>query len=82
MAKCRSCGAEIVWMQMRSGASMPCDPALVPFWAKLKGKGKIVTQDGDLVSCEFEGPMDDMTNVGRIPHWATCPFSLAHKRKK
>lgn len=82
MAKCRSCGAEIVWMQMRSGASMPCDPALVPFWAKLKGKGKIVTQDGDLVSCEFEGPMDDMTNVGRIPHWATCPFSRAHKRKK
>lgn len=82
MAKCRSCGAEIVWIQMRSGASMPCDPALVPFWAKLKGKGKIVTQDGDLVSCEFEGPMDDMTNVGRIPHWATCPFSRAHKRKK
>ena len=82
MAKCRSCGAEIVWIQMRSGASMPCDPALVPFWAKLKGKGKIVTQDGDLVSCEFEGPMDDMTNVGRIPHWATCPSSRAHKRKK
>ena len=82
MARCRSCGAEIVWVLMKSGNSMPCNPALVPFWAKLKGKGKVVTQDGDLVSREFEGSMDDMTNVGRIPHWATCPFSRAHKRKK
>ncbi len=82
MAKCRSCGAEIVWVLMKSGNSMPCDPALVPFWAKFHGKGKVVTQEGDVVSCEFEGPLDDMTNVGYIPHWATCPFSRAHKRKK
>lgn len=82
MAKCRSCGAEIVWMQMKSGGHMPCDPPLVPFWAKFRAKGKVVTLTGDVVSCEFEGSPDDLTDVGRIPHWATCPNAAQHRRRK
>ena len=82
MARSKSCGAEIVWMKTKNGNDMPCDPALVPFWAKFKAKGKVVTLEGDVVSCEFDGDPDDITNVGRIPHWATCPFAKQHKRKK
>ena len=54
MPRCRSCGAEIVWVEMQSGKAMPCDPALVPFWAKFHARGKVVTQAGDVVSCDFE----------------------------
>lgn len=82
MARCKSCGEEIVWMKTKNGRDMPCDPNLVPFWAKFKGKGKVVTLEGDVVSCEFEGPLDEMTNVGRIPHWATCPNANQHRRRR
>lgn len=61
---------------------MPCDPPLVPFWAKFRAKGKVVTLTGDVVSCEFEGAPDDLTDVGRIPHWATCPNADQHRRRK
>ena len=82
MAKCKSCGAPIVWVKTRNRKDMPCDPSLVPFWAKFRAKGKIVSLDGDLVSCEFEGPPEEMTGVGRIPHWATCPNAAQHKRRQ
>ena len=80
--RCSSCGAPITWVTMRSGKHMPCNPVLVPFWAKFKGKEKVVTQAGDLVSCELNGDPDEITNVGYIPHWATCPNAAQHKRKK
>ena len=82
MSRCKSCGAEIVWITMLSGNSMPCDPALVPFWERFKAKGKVVTQAGDLVSCDFDGDPNEITDVGRIPHWATCPNAAQHKRKR
>ena len=82
MARCRSCGAEIIWVKTRAGRDMPCDPGLIPFWAKLKAKDKVVTQEGDVVSCLLEGDPQEITGVGRVPHWATCPFSKQHKRKK
>lgn len=49
--KCRSCGADIVWIKMQSGKANPCDAARV----------RIVTADGRVVSgyishfatCEF-----------------------------
>lgn len=82
MARCRSCGAEIVWMKTKAGKKMPCDPGLVPFWAKLKAKEKVVTQEGDVVSCLLDGDTEEMTGLGRIPHWATCPTDDQHRRRK
>lgn len=82
MSVCRSCGAPIVWITMESGKSMPCDAALVPFWEKPKAKGKVVTQDGRLRSCEFDGEPSEITDVGHIPHWATCPNAAQHKKAK
>ena len=80
MSRCKSCGAPIVWVTMRSGNSMPCDPALVPFWQKAKAKGKVVTQDGRVLSFELDGEPGDITDVGYIPHWASCPNAARHKR--
>ena len=81
MARCRSCGAEIVFQRTRAGKSMPCDPRLVPFWADIRAKEKVITEDGDVVSCRLEGEPEEMTNVGRIPHWATCPSAGQHRKR-
>ena len=34
MSRCKSCGAEIRWIKMSSGKSMPVDPDQVPYWAR------------------------------------------------
>ena len=81
MIYCRSCHAPILFVTMKSGKSMPCDPALVPFWANPNAKGKVVMQTGEVVSCDFDGPIDEMTDVGYIPHWATCTDPNGHRRK-
>ena len=80
--KCRGCGAEIAWIKTRSGKSMPCDPRLEPYWARKGAKGKILTPNGDVVSCDFEGNLSEATGVGYVPHFATCPNADSFRRKK
>ena len=82
MAVCRSCREPIVWIRMKSGNNMPCNPGLIPFWANLKAKTVVITPEGDTVHCDLDGDPDTMTGLGHVPHWATCPFSKAHKKKK
>lgn len=82
MPRCKSCGAPIVWVKTYNGKQMPCDPGWVPFWAKLKAKGKVIDKAGNTVSCLFDGDPNEISGVGRIPHWATCPNAAQHKRKK
>ena len=40
MAKCKSCGADIIWIEMQSGKKMPCNPE----------KTTIVTVDGKTIT--------------------------------
>lgn len=72
MLKCKACGADIVFVRSRAGKSIPCDAGLIPFWANIKSKTTVVTQEGDVVHCDLEGDPEEITNVGYIPHWATC----------
>ena len=55
---------------------MPCDAQPVTYQAQSKTKDKIVTQNGEVISCII-GPADinNATGIGYIPHWATCPYS-------
>lgn len=69
-------------METRAGKKMPCDPGLVPFWADVRGKGTVITMYGDTVKCKFDGNPEEITNVGRVPHWATCPNAAQHRRTK
>lgn len=61
---------------------MPCDPGFVPFWANVKSKDVIVTDDGNVLHCEYVGNPDTMTGVGHIPHWATCPAGDQFRKSK
>jgi len=81
MAKCKSCGAEIVWIKTSASKSMPCDAQQVLYWEKPKAKGKIVTRNGEVISCVFEGDLDKATGIGYIPHWGTCSSAASHKRR-
>ena len=70
---CRGCGAPIIWIQTVAGKSMPCDPDPVTYWRKDRAAGKIVTPNGEVISCELNGDTEDATGIGYISHFSACP---------
>ena len=82
VARCRGCGAEIIWIRTPGGKSIPCDPTPVIYWERAKAKGKVVTPNGEVISCEFEGDRPFATGAGYISHWSTCPEANQFKRRK
>ena len=84
MSKCRSCNADIIWLKTKTGKHIPCNPVLVKYWQKHGGTKKIVTPDGDVISCETEPGLFDRTadGSGYIPHWSTCPKADDFRRKQ
>lgn len=83
MPKCK-CGAQIVFMASPEGYVTPCDPLPVLYWSNPRGVGRIVTADGRVHSCDFDGDPKLASGVGLKPHWATCPrqFSKFHIRNR
>ena len=49
---------------------------------KAKAKGKVVTPNGMVLSCEFSGDPNKATGVGYVSHWSTCPCADQFRRKK
>ena len=73
MAKCRYCGASILWIKTTPKGKWMCvDEGLKPYKETKSGKDIVVTDRGETVRCnlEFEGWP---TGMARTPHWATCP---------
>ena len=79
-AKCRGCGAEIVWIPTLGGKSMPCDAEPVYYKMQAKGPEKIVTPNGVVISCVRTNNPNEATGAGYVPHWATCPRAGDFKR--
>lgn len=82
MAKCKGCGRDIIWIKTGAGKSMPLDPEPVMYWEKSKAKGKVVTPNGELLSCVFEGDPEKATGIGYVSHWATCPSAGDFKKNR
>lgn len=80
MSRCKSCGAEIVWIRMKTGKAMPCDKPQVMFRGKRNGRERVVTDDGEVIACEIVDSAGAATGIGRVPHWATCPGASQHRR--
>lgn len=72
MTHCRACGAPIIWIKTPAGKSMPCNAGGVFYWQKDGGKSRVVTANGEVVSCVLSGDTGEATGIGYIPHWATC----------
>ena len=83
MAKlCKACGATILFIRTPAGKSMPVDFEPVPYWQKAGTREKIVTTNGEVLSCELEGDLNTATGLGFRPHWATCPHADSFRRRK
>lgn len=86
--KCRSCGAEIVWITTKSGKAMPCDAQEVEYQKQTYGKDFVVTADGETVRCEIvkkdaATPLDLIVDgKGYISHFATCPYANSHRHRR
>lgn len=76
MAVCKKCLADIIWIRTAAGKPIPCNSAPVYYIEKPKsGKKKIVTPNGQVISCEYTNDSNKATGVGYIPHWSTCPYA-------
>ena len=81
MSKCKSCGAEIIWIKTASGKAMPCDAAPISFDLVLpgtKGALTLIEQDGRVAFGKFNPGGD---HIGYISHFATCPAAAEYRRK-
>lgn len=79
--KCKGCGQPIVWIKTETGKNMPCDPDTVVYWAKAKAAGKVITPNGEVISCVFEGDLSKATGIGYISHYATCPQAAQFRKR-
>ena len=84
MARCRGCGKEIIFVRSSGGKFIPCDPSQVIYSKPGKGKARVVTPNGEAISCTV-GTGDDTSEavgVGYIPHWSTCEAANQFRKKK
>jgi hypothetical protein len=68
MAKCNSCGADIIWVKTAKGKSMPLDPS--------SPDGTFVIEDGVAISA----PNDGRRPLHKS-HFSSCPNAAQHRKK-
>ena len=83
MSKCKSCGADITWVKMMSGKSMPCDSGIIRYIPEKDTTAKefatIVTPEGHIE----KGVIDPAgRKIGYVSHFATCPNAASHRRAR
>ena len=81
MARCKACGALIIWIKLPSGKSMPCDEKKIPYKTLVpgtKGSLTLVCPDGRVASGEFDPGSDKYAYTS---HFATCPAAKQFRRR-
>lgn len=77
MATCRSCGAEVEWVVLKSGKRNPLDPDPVD-GGNIRVTGTHTDEQGRT------SPLAEYVGNGkgdRVSHFATCPNAAQHRRK-
>lgn len=84
-ATCSKCGASIVWLKTPKGKWMPANEGLHRYKKSDEGKQFVVNDRGELIRCEIieeqTRPGAPLTGMGRIPHWATCPYADSFRKR-
>lgn len=79
MAKCKACGADIVWIPTKGGKTMPCDSQKIPYRVNLtSGKYNLVLPDGRVTRADLDL---ESNQFGYVSHFATCPAAGQFRRK-
>lgn len=81
MGTCKACGRMIVWIRTAGGKIMPCDAERVRYWLAPGGRGRIVTDDGVVVSAALDGPDGEADGYGYVSHFATCTAADRFRRR-
>ena len=71
-ARCKKCGAPIIWIKTPKGKWIHCDEGLHEYRADDDGPQVLINDSGKAIRCRltFLGKAD---GLARIAHWATCP---------
>ena len=84
-AKCKNCGAPLIWIHTKAGMDMACNAAETYYKQTKGGKNRIVTPTGEVLQCVLlDDENDDLsqaTGYGHVPHWSTCPNSDRNRKK-
>lgn len=80
IVKCRGCGAPIVWIGTLGGKHMPCDPDQVLYRARVGAPGKIVSPNGEVLSCDLDVAAEEATGIGYVSHFSTCSQAKKFRR--
>ena len=81
MSRCTRCGAEIMFIRTKIGRKpMPCDCAKRLYTPG--GRDRIVTPEGEVISCTIAGLAKEGDTFGYTPHWGTCPYADEFRRKR
>jgi hypothetical protein len=77
MSKCRSCNAEISWVETAMGKKMPVNMDFVMLVPAKDGDTLIVTSVGSVVRGWRVGDAYEGRDavIGQTSHFATCPHS-------
>ena len=79
MSKCKSCGAEIIWIKTASGKMMPCNTRKIGYRnTDSKGDVTLVTPDGKIVTGTIDLSSD---TYGYESHFATCPAASRFRKR-
>ncbi len=79
---CSGCGCSILWVKMRTGNNMPCNPVLVNYKKDSYGKEKIVTLNGEVVTGITGVSQEESDGTGYISHFATCSQAKNFRKKR
>ena len=79
MAKCKACGADIVWIKLKNGKAAPCNAQRIPYKINLRdGAYRLILPDGRVT----RGDLDLESDVyGYESHFATCPAAERFRRR-
>lgn len=88
ITKCRSCGANIIFITTENGRKMPCNAEAVDYQDNIKGKDTIVLESGKVIKATViehgrgNGLVPVIDGKGYVSHFATCPFAGQHRTRR
>lgn len=79
MSKCKSCGAEIIWIKTASGKMMPYNPQKISYKNTFpRGNMTLITPEGKIVTGTIDLSSD---TYGYESHFATCPAASKFRKR-
>lgn len=81
MAKCKSCSAEIEFIEMEGGKKMPVDARPGAYWAPILGTTVIVQVSEHKAVVARPITEGDTLVRAWVPHWVSCPSAAEHRKR-